>query len=171
MKNVNKVILVAALCVSASAQAAQDGTLGATSAGESIVTVIKDNAVMITDVADLDLGTLSSTATDLVAFDDVCVFNSTATYEIAVTSTSAAFELSDGLAGTIPYALTWADDSAVPSALTYGTTSAGLIGDRTSTNCGGGTNATFTVSVLAADFNNAAPGTYTDTLTLTISPE
>lgn len=172
MKNFNKAILVAAvLGMSATAQAATDGTIGTTSTGTSDVMVVKENAVMITDVGDLDLGIMNSTAADLVAFDDVCVFNSTANYQITVTTSNTSFELSDGGTGAIPYALTWADDGGIPGSVVYGTTVTGLVGDRTSPSCGGGTNARFTVSVLAADFNSAAPGTYTDTLTLMVEPE
>ena len=169
MKTLGKVILVTALGVAASAHAASDGTLGATSVGESEVTLIKDNAVMITNVADLDLGTHSTTATSLTASDDVCVFNSTATYNVTVTSLNGAFALTDGT-NTIDYSLTWADSAGVPAPVLYNTTLPGLQGDRTSTNCNGGTNAAFAVEVAALDFNTAAPGNYTDTLTLTIAP-
>lgn len=169
MKNLGKVVLVAALGMAATANAALDGTLGATSTGESDVILIKDNAVMITDVGDLDLGTHNSTATDLGASDDVCVFNSTATYNVTVTSANAAFNLVSG-ANTIPYSLTWADSSTVANPVVYNTAMTGLLGDRTSISCGGGTNATFAVNVAANDFNNAPPGSYADTLTLTITP-
>ncbi|MFK7994153.1 MAG: hypothetical protein AB8B87_08440 [Granulosicoccus sp.] len=173
MKNLNKVILVTALSVvaSAAAHAATQGTIGATSTGTSDVLLVKQNAVMITDVADLDLGTLNNTAVDLVASDDVCVFNSTSSYEVTVTSANAAFALSDGATGTIPYAVTWASNGGAAAAVAYNTGIGGLLGDQASTSCGGGTNATFAVSVLAADFNSADPGTYSDTLTLMIEPE
>lgn len=170
MKTLGKVVLVAALGVAATANAAQDGNLGATSAGESVVTLIKDNAVMITDVGDLDLGTHNSTAGDLTASDDVCVFNSSGTYSVTVTSTSSAFNLVDG-GNTIPYSLSWIDNVAtVPSPVVYNTALTGMQGDTNSTSCGGGTNATFAVTVAANDFNSAPPGSYADTMTLTVTP-
>lgn len=171
MKNSTKILLVVSLSVVASSHAAQDGTIGATSSGESDVTLTKQNAVLISDVSDLDLGSFISTAIDLEAFDDVCIFNSTSNYQVTITSANAAFALSDGGTGTIPYSMTWADSTATANNVAYNTAIPSLQGDRTSTTCGGGTNARFTVSVAAADFNSAAPGSYTDTLMLMIEPE
>jgi len=55
MKNFKLAVLASAMVASGSLMAAQDGNLGGTSEGESLVTIIKQNAVQITDVADLDL--------------------------------------------------------------------------------------------------------------------
>jgi len=171
MKNSNRAILIAILSSSATVHAAQQGASGATSTGESSVSVTKQEVVMISDIADLDLGTMDNTSTDLLAFDEVCVFNTTANYQITATSSNSAFQLSDGGTGTIPYSVEWADSTGSPTPMSYGSAVSGLLGDQISTNCGGGTNARFSVSVLAADFNNADPGTYSDTLTLMIEPE
>ena len=170
MKTLGKVILVATVGVAASAHAATDGNLGATSVGTSDVTLIKDEAVQITNVANLDLGTFNTVAADISASDDVCVFNSTATYNVTVDSVNGAFQLNDGGANDISYAVTWEDSTGVVIPVVYNTTIPGMVGDRTSTTCNGTDNATFAVSVSAVDFNTAAPGTYTDTLTLTIAP-
>ncbi len=173
MKAFNKTLLVAALTLvaSGSVTAASDGTLGDTSTGSSVVTIIKDDAVQLSNVGDLDLGKFSSVAVDLTASDDVCVFNSTANYKVTVSSANSAFELSNGTE-SIPYQLTWQDDVAgTASSLSHATAMVGQFGDRSSPNCGGGTNATFEVTVASADFNSAAPGTYVDTLTLMIEPE
>ncbi len=172
MKTFNKTLLVAALTLSGfsfTASAATDGTLGATSTGTSIVTLVKDNAVQITNVADLDLGTASSLAVDAVASDAVCVFNSTATYSINITSANGAFNLTNA-GETMPYAVTWATTGAA-APVAYNSDLGGNLGDRTSPTCGGGTNATFEVTVAAADFNAALPGSYGDTLTLVVTPE
>lgn len=173
MKALNKTLLVAALTLSGtslSALAATQGTLGADSTGTSEVMIIKDNVVLLSGVADLDLGQYNSTATDLSASDDVCVFNSTATYSVTVAGNGSAFELSNGTE-TIPYSVLWTTSAAPAAALTHQTALGGNLGDRTSLNCNGGTNANFEVQVSAVDFNAAVPGTYTDTLTLMIEPE
>lgn len=172
MKTFNKTLLVAALTLSGfsfTASAATDGTLGATSMGTSDVILVKENAVQITNVGDLDLGLASSLDADVVASDAVCVFNSTAGYALTVTSANGSFELDSG-ADTIAYAVTWATTGAA-APVQYGSDLTGNLGDRTSPTCGGGTNATFEVTVAAADFNAALPGTYEDTLTLLVTPE
>lgn len=170
MKNFKLAVLASALVASGSLMAATDGTLGTTSTGESLVTIIKQNAVQITNVADLDLGTHATAAADMSANDDVCVFNSTATYSITVTSGNGGFNLSDGT-NNIPYSVEWAANGGAAVALVDGASLGSLTGDRTSLNCGGGTNANFSATVAAADFNAAGPGTYTDVLTLLVEPE
>lgn len=167
----NKLTLVAAAAVafSGTALAATDGTLGLTSTGTSVVTLIKENAVQISGVADLDLGTHSSLVADATAFDDVCVFSATSLYQITVTSANGAFELSDGT-NTIDYSMTWAAGGAA-APVTYNTAMTTLPANSTAPTCGGVDNATFEVTVASADFNAAAPGTYTDTVTLLVEPE
>ena len=172
MKTFNKTLLVAALTLSGisfTASAATDGTLGTTSTGTSDVILVKENAVQITDVGDLDLGLASSLDADVSASDDVCVFNSTAAYTVNISSDNGAFELISGT-DTIDYEVSWATTGAA-APVSYNTDVTGNLGDRTSPTCGGGTNATFEVTVAAADFNAALPGTYEDTLTLLITPE
>ncbi len=170
MKNFKLAVLASALVTSGSLMAAQDGNLGGTSAGESLVTIIKENAVQISDVADLDLGSHATLAADVSANDDVCVFNSTAAYSITVSSANGEFKLMNG-AAEIPYSVEWSANSGAAAPLAHGAALASLAGDRTSLNCNGGTNANFSATVAAADFNAAGPGTYTDTLTLLVEPE
>lgn len=171
MKTFNKTLLVAALTLSGSAFAATNGTLGADSTGTSDVIIIKENVVLISDVEDLDLGTLNVATANISAADDVCVFNSTANYSVTVSSANTVFELQSAGGDAIPYAVTWEDDSSGASPVTAGALLGGQVGDRTSLNCNGTPNATFEVTVLSTDFNAAAPGSYTDTLTLLIEPE
>jgi len=170
MKNFKLAVLASALVASGSVMAAQDGTLGLSSEGESLVTIIKENAVQITNVADLDLGTHATLAADQSANDDVCVFNSTAAYKITVSSANGAFVLKDG-AEEIPYAVAWAANGGAAVPLAHGAALGGLAGDQASLDCNAGTNANFSATVASADFNAAAPGTYTDTLTLLVEPE
>ncbi|MFK7854964.1 MAG: hypothetical protein AB8B79_12655 [Granulosicoccus sp.] len=173
MKALNKTLLVAALTLSGTsltAIAATQGNLGASSTGSSDVMIIKDNVVQLSGVGDLDLGQHNSTDIDLTANDDVCVFNSTATYSVTVESAGSAFELRNG-AEAIPYSVLWTTSAAPATAMTHQAALGGNVGDRTSPNCNGGTNANFAVQVSSVDFNAAVPGTYTDTLTLMIEPE
>ena len=178
MSRINKLdkwTLIATLSFATTANAA-DGQLGASSSGSSEVTVTKEDLVLITGVGDLDLGAYTSTAADLSLSDALCVYSSTSAYKLTVTSANASdsFQLEDVIGGsTIPYALTWADSSGNPNTVEPSGTIGNLSGNQTSTSCSdsSGTNASFSVTVLAADFNNAPPGNYSDTLTLMIEPE
>ncbi len=170
MKNFNIAVLASALVASGSLMAADDGDLGTSSTGESIVTIIKENAVQITDVGDLDLGSHPTLTAAESANDDVCIFNSTATYSITVSSSNGGFRLLNG-AAEIPYAVAWSANGGAAVTLTDGDALGGLAGDRNSLDCNGGTNANFSATVAAADFNAVGPGNYTDTLTLLVRPE
>lgn len=175
LKKLQLALVASAIAVmGSSVHAATDGNLDTTSTGTSVVTIIKDNAVQITGVADLNMNTHSTLATDMVMGDDVCVFSSTSGYDVTVTSSTGAFQLNGATAGSIPFSLSWTDTTpAVPAAiaLAHGTTTASMSGDNTSLNCGGGTNANFEATVAAADFNAAAPDTYSATIQIVVSPQ
>jgi len=171
MKNVKLALVASALALSFAgvAGAATQGTLGTDSTGTSDIILIKDNAVQISDVGNIDLGTESTLAADKTGSDSVCVFASTGSYHLTVSGARAAFTL-EGPTATdlIPYGVTWQVGAGTPETILPGLKSVGVgyAGDATSLNCNGGTNATFAVAVDAVGFNAAAPGTYTDTLTL-----
>ena len=177
MKNFKLALIASAVAVSTSsvAIAATNGTMDATSEGTSLVTIVKQNSVQITNVNDLTLGKHYALTADVVAADDVCVFSSTAAYSVTMTSTSgtgASFAMSDGASALMPYSVEWTgngvvDPAPVLSGTVIGTT---FVGDPLSPNCGNGTNASFEVTVTAADFNASINGSYTDTLTLLVSP-
>ncbi|MBX2823288.1 MAG: hypothetical protein KTR33_01075, partial [Gammaproteobacteria bacterium] len=131
MKKLKLALIVSAVAFSGSAMAA-DGLLGGTSTGTSIVTIIKDEAVQITSVADLPMGTHSTLAADLTASDDVCVFSSTGGYNITVTSSTGTFDLSGTgpSAASLPFNFSWNG-----GAVTYGAQLTGYAGDNSSLNC------------------------------------
>jgi spore coat protein U-like protein len=150
--------------------AATDGTLGSTSEGTSIVTIIKEDAVIITDVDDLNLGTSGALFENQVATDGVCVYTSTGSYNLAITTANGLFSLQSGTTTTgIAYSLEWITDRA--TSVIYNSPIIGLIGDSKSINCKGTTNALFQLTVTPGAFNAADPGNYQDTLTLLVAPE
>jgi len=165
MKYFKIALVTSAIAATGIVSAATDGNLGVDSTGTSEVTLIKQDAVQITNVGDIDLGTHATLAGNQVVDDDVCVFNSTSSYEITFTSANGAFVLEDG-ANSIPYTVDWSSNGGAAADVTYNTAIGGNTGDATSLTCGGGTNANFEVTVTAADFNAANPGNYTDTLTI-----
>jgi spore coat protein U-like protein len=105
-----------------------------------------------------------------VESDDVCIFSSTTNYNVTIDSANGGFRLMDGTE-EIPYGLTWSANGGTAATVADGTAITGLAGNSTSLDCGSGTNATFEVTVASADFNSAVPGSYSDTLTLTVAPE
>jgi hypothetical protein len=151
-------------------QAATDGALGSTSEGTSIVTIIKEDAVLISDVDDLFLGTRGALFENQVNADAVCVYSSTGSYNLSITTTNGAFSLQSANTTTdIAYSLEWITEEA--TSVAYNSPVIGLIGDSRSINCNGTTNALFQITVTPATFNAAAPGNYQDTLTLLVAPE
>lgn len=164
-------VLVSAFLISGSAIAASDGVLtsgSVGSTGSSDVIIVKDNAVQISDVDDMDFGNQSVLGDNVSMTDGVCVFSSTGNYSVTVSSAGTSFELA-GTGATpdaVAYSVQW-DGVAV----THGTAQTGLIANATSLTCDGGTNATFAVTVDSSSFNSVKPDTYTDTLTLLVQPE
>ena len=166
-----RIALIASLtAMTGSAIAATQGTIGNTSTGTSDININKGNAVQITDVDDIDLGTSGNLSATATQSDSVCVFSSTGAYNVTVTSSNGSFILTDTNTTTdIVYTVDWTVGTL--AAVTYNTAITGLVADSTAIDCGATTNATFTVSVAAAAFNAADPGSYTDTLTLLVQPE
>lgn len=165
--------LYSVVCLSAfslNTLAATDGSLGSTSEGTSIVTIIKEDAVLITGVDDLNLGTRGALFENQVAADGVCVYTSTGSYSLAITSANGSFSLQSETTQTdIAYSLNWITDTT--ASVAYNSQITGLIGDGRSITCNGTTNALFQLTVTSSAFNAADPGIYQDTLTLLVAPE
>lgn len=165
-------IFIALVLITKNAWSATDGGLGSSSEGTSVITIVKQDAVQITGIDNLEMGIRGgSLSTDLSVSDAVCVFSSTAGYNLTVTSANNDFILTDAGASTdIPYSLEWTT-SASTQTLLYNTALLGLTGDSNSLDCGGSTNATISVSLTPASFNAAEPGSYQDTVTILVQPE
>jgi len=141
---------------------------------ESKITIVKQELVSISHVNDIYLGSYGSISSDKVGSDDVCVFSSTGSYSVTVSSKNGAFALQSSDTTTdIPYSIDWTTTSTVP--VTYNTRTNVHTADRWTTNCkgngGSSTNATFDVTINSQNFNAAEPGSYQDTLTLLVRPE
>ena len=174
MKAFNRILLVSAataLTASGVAQAASDGLLDGDSTGTSDVSIIKTATVQVSGLADIDLGTQGSLSADAVESDGVCVFSSSAAYQVTLSGGGVGFELDDGSGNTIPYAVTWAANGGAAASVTSGTAITGLVGNATDVTCASSDNATFEITVAQGDFNGAAAGTYSDTLTMLVEPE
>jgi len=150
--------------------AASDGTLGSRSEGTSIINIIKTEAVLITKIDDLFMGSRGVLINNQVNADAVCVFSSTGSYNLVITTNNGSFQLESSQTLTdIPYSLEWITTYSTP--VVYNNIINGLIGDRRSVDCNGTTNAIFQITVTPAAFNSAQPGNYQDTLTFLVQPE
>jgi len=136
----------------------------------AVVSIIKPDTVQISDVDDLVLGDHSRLETSLSAIDEVCVYSSSGTYGLVVTSANGAFTLKDSETTTqIPYSIDWLVGSV--NSVSYGDPLVGLAGNANNVRCSGLSNASYRATVTASDFNSADPGGYSDTVTFLIQPE
>jgi len=168
MVNLKKSLLVTSALLlgglSLSSMAAKDGELGNPSIGETIISVQKDHAVMISNVDDINLGLHSAVASDLVGGDSLCVYTSADSYVVTATTASGKFNL---LGPTeLPFSLLW---NGQP--LSHGVQSQNFFGDNTSFNCNGSTNVELVASIGAAEFNVAPTGFYSEAVVLMVQPQ
>lgn len=154
---------------------ATQGTPGATSAGDLIVSMTITNDVNVTNLADIVLGNYGGA--DLTGSSPVCVyFNAANNYQITIDSndTPGTFALEDGASNTIPYTVTY-DDTNGAQAVTAGVAITGMDtgGNTTDDDCSTATadNGTLAVSVLATDITGNPNGTYAETLDISVAPD
>jgi hypothetical protein len=165
-------------CLSFAAQAASNGTLGATSQGTVAISASVPSRVQISGLSDVaftnqDPGTAASNA------QSVCLFSNTATkgYNVKATGSgaSSAFTLANG-ALTVPYTVEWAQTTAQTSgtALTTNVALTGQTSLATTPGCSSGpaTSASLVVKMSTTALQSMQSSTsYTGTLTLLVGPE
>lgn len=160
------------------AMAASDGSfgvgLGATSTGTSVINAFVGDLIRIAGLADI---TLADVAGDLTGSDAVCVFRNGVpgqNYELTITSANGSFTLIDTLGGTdtLAYSVAWTETVGVPStsAVVYNTAQTITGASSNQATCANGTtnNASFAVTVTAAELVGKASGFYSDTLNITV---
>jgi len=140
--------------------------------------VLKNDAVKISGLEDVEFDSASSMAVPAVKQEDFCVFSSSGNYRLTASTAVAAgglFQMTNGndkLDYQIALTAIGIGVPAVLAPMTSGIPVTGLPGDSISDTCiTAGTNATITVTIQAEDFNAAAPGQYADTLTMLVEPE
>lgn len=163
---------------SVGAQAATQGTLGATSTGSVTITASVPNRARITGLTDISFLN-QDPATAAASAQNVCVWTNTATgaYTITASGNGAAnaFTLAAG-ASTVPYSVEWASTTGQTSgtALGTGTASASLTSAATHQTCTSGpsASASLIVRMATADLGTMAAGSsYTGALTLLVTPQ
>src|SRR5579884_2119537 len=123
-------VCVAGLLVTTAAQAATQGSLGATSTGSVSIGASVPNRVQLSGLVDVSFAN-QDPATPALSAQNVCVWSNTSTKGYNVTATGSgtanAFTLSSG-ALTVPYSVQWSQSSGQTSgtALATGTALTGL---------------------------------------------
>ena len=157
----------------------QGGINGNESSSDTFDIVVTVNAptseVKISSLNTIAFGTYGSTQTNNLSADEpFCIYSTAAGegYSIIVSSPNqvgGSFRLSSG-SDYIPYALYFSPTGSGSGTTLVGTNSLSGVGSS-SLNCDGADNATLTAEVLSADIFPASAGTYTDTLTLVVTPQ
>jgi len=172
------VAIVCAALLAGSANAATQGTLGATSTGTISITASVAARAQITGLQDVTFSAVDPTVAASNAQSD-CVWTNTLNGGYSITATgsgaSGAFTLTNSTA-TVPYSVQWASSAAQTSgsALTSGTAKTGMTSTATSPTC---TAAPLTTSSLIIGisstnlFTMTANTTYTGTLSLVVTPQ
>jgi spore coat protein U-like protein len=162
--------LLAAAPFTPSAHAASQGTLGATSSGSIDIDLIIPNLAQISGLDDLST---TWTGGNVAMTENFCVFSTTRSYTIQADSangTGTDFRLHNG-GNYIVYDVDWTDTAPVTVNLNHGSPSATLASSATSATCGGGTNTSLTVNIVGTAISAVPAATYTDTLTLLVTPQ
>lgn len=149
----------------------------ATSTANFTVTITIANAVQISNLSNINLGTWGGGA-DKTAEGSFCVYSNTAgaSYTISVTSpnqdvSSNFFLANAGATTTIPYTLQFTDNVSAPTGTTVGATPISGVGDNNTPGCGSVNNAKLIVTILATDMQTAPTDSYGDTVTLVVVPQ
>ncbi len=168
--------LASALSLTVPAQAATQGSIGATSTGTVAITATVPNRALITSLSDVSF-TNADPSVAATNSQGPCVWSNTSTRNYKVTATGSgaagAFTIASG-AATIPYSVDWDDAAGSTSltSLTAGSASATQTSNATNISCGGSGNSTLKVSIAASDLQNmVATNSYTGTLTLVVQPQ
>jgi hypothetical protein len=173
------VALFLATAFAGSAQAATDGSLGATSTGTVGITATVAGRVQISKLSNVTFS-LADPANPVSASQNVCVWSNTSGRKYNITATgdgaSNAFTLQATALPSAAYTVEWANTSGATTTtpLTSGTAFTGQTTVATSPTCATGalTSATLVVKMSSAVLQTMqATASYTGVLTLVVAPE
>lgn len=172
-------LVVAALCAVPAAYS-QDSA-------DSVATIVKQEAVQISNIDDWDFGILPVQGVDNAALrfeDDICVYSSTGSYSLTIDSLTSIdrLRLSGDSGDTIRFNLDVSysngngngngNATSTQRVTAKGTTINNMTGSTT-LGCTdvGNSNLQVTSTVNRGQFNQAAPGVYRDVVILLVTPE
>lgn len=132
--------------------------------------------VRLTDVSNVNFGTLANLEADHAQSQSVCAFSSSARYSVRATGsgTGGAFSISSG-SRTLDYEVQWSSSpgQASGAALSSGVTRGGFTSGAKNHQCKGGPSAAATLIVIlrGASVSRATAGSYSGTLTIILAPQ
>jgi hypothetical protein len=160
------------LCV----HAATDGALGATSSGDSNVTLTIPKLVRISSITNFDFGNYDGASDPASLNSDTCVWTNDTAGEYTVNATgdgaSNAYTVSNG-SETLSYTVYWNDQVGTSGSvqLSTGISTATQTGaDTSSQTCSGGGTSNLEVRFAKSDILSKEAGTYSGVISLTVSP-
>lgn len=175
---IKAILLLGAALIGSAAEAATQGSVGATSTASINISLSVAGRVQITGLSDVAFADVKPDVAATAA-QNVCVWSNTATRGYSVTASGSgagnAFELA-GPSHAAPYTVAWSAASGQTSgtSLRAGATLSGLTSSATSPDCstGGAASTSLIVSVDPATLQAAVPhSTYNGSLSLLVSPE
>lgn len=170
--------LIAVLSMAGSAKAATQGSLGATSTGTAVITVVIPAQFKIGGINNFALGGYSGSGS-MAANQDICVYtNGSGSYKVLVTDdtsmTPTGFSVQNGIAtSSIPYKAYWNNTTGTAGStqLSYNSPLLRTGANVLSTNCSvGGKSANIEVVFAQADLRKGVTGGYSGTMTIVIEP-
>jgi len=169
--NFTKLAVISALLV-APILGQADGSLGATSTATMELNFTKASSVKISNLTDVNFGSHDFLADDVFLVHSFCVFSSSGRFSLQLNTDNPAggdFNMRSG-SNLLTYSI-HAGSSVTDPTVESGPTYSGLYGRQNDPGCSGSNNVEFGLHVTTSDFNLANPGSYSDTLTLTVMPE
>jgi hypothetical protein len=134
--------------------------------------------VRITDLSDVNFGTLGNLGVDAILAQNICVFANTTgrryRVQAAGSAPGGAFALTSG-ASLLPYEVQWSASSGQSSGtqLTSGVARTGLVSAATQQACNSGpaTSASLVILLRSTSLSSARAGSYSGTLTLVVGAD
>lgn len=171
------------ICPATPTYSATQGTLGPNSIGSLVIRVTKPARARISNLSDLSLESWVSGDGNKTLTDDVCVYSTRPMGSYTITAVgngqNAAFTLSGGVNGTLPYKVYWnsggvgklsnAGRQLDPAVAVSGMNNAAT-DSSTCTGAVPGDTARLIVEFSAQSLDAAKDGTYTGFLTLIVTP-
>jgi hypothetical protein len=160
-------------CLSPMAFAATDGTLGATSTGDTDVTITIGDVVQVR--VQTDVGLSYTPGVDSTGSTGVCVYrNSDDDVNVTLTSTnpdgSDNFRMDDGGTNFVTYSVDFTGSTTNVTGAVSGAANTITDENNTASDCGGGFSHTLGVTATAVSLDAAPAGSYADTITILAEP-
>lgn len=153
--------------------AANQGSLGGTSTGDIDIDVTVGDQIQVTALQDITGSHVPGA--DFTGSSTACVYtnNPTGNYDVTMTSSNPGagnvFQLSDG-ATDVVYNISYNDGNSSAAMLSGQVNTTFDNADTASTTCGGTPQSSIDITVPAANLDVVGAGTYSDVVTILVSP-